>query len=188
MYAVRLRNAATLQATPGTPVVKGLTVVSDQPAYLMGNYNSIGKIPAAVMADAINELSSSWNDANSAAGIGSRIAGDTTYNAAFLSGTDTTGNVEGTGGQGGAYNGGLENYPRFHENWTGRNNIYRGSLVSLNNSLKTNGRWGSQSYNPPNRDWNFDSSFNNPVNLPPLTPRFVYLRQELFVHDFDRSN
>ena len=39
-------------------------------------------------------------------------------------------------------------------------------------------------YNPPTRNWNFDPAFNNAANLPPLTPRFVYVQQVLFTEDF----
>lgn len=187
-YGFRVRNAARLQSTvSGAPTVKGLTIVSDQAAYLHGNYNSINKIPAAVMADSMNVLSTNWNisDTNSNKTISNRIAGNTTINAAFLAGTDTTGGIEGVGGQGGAYNGGLENYPRFHEDWSGRTLTYRGSFVSLSKSRHVNGSWGSQSYSPPARDWNYDTSFNNAANLPPITPRFNYLKQQVFLRDYE---
>lgn len=184
-YAVRVRNGATLSSSVGgAPAIKGLTIVSDQPAYIMGSYNSTTPKPAAIMADTINVLSNAWSDTNAAAGIGSRVASNTTIYAAWLAGTDTTGGVDGTGGQGGAYNGGLENFPRLHENWSGKTLTYRGSIVSLNKPRHATGSWAAQSYNPPSRDWNFDTSFNNAANLPPITPRFVYLKQELFVRDF----
>ncbi len=193
-YGVRLRNAASLQSSVGgSPLVKGFTVVSDQAAYIQGNFNSTGKIPAAVMADSLNVLSNAWSNAvsggvetASAAALTSRVASSTTINSAFLAGTDSTSGIEGTAGQGGYYNGGLENYPRFHENWSGQVLTYRGSFVSLGVPLHVNGRWSAQSYNPPNRDWNYDTSFNNAANLPPITPRFVYLRQELFIRDFEK--
>lgn len=185
-YGIRVRNGARLRSTvAGAPGIRGITIVSDQAAYVQGDYNSQNKIPAAIMADSLNELSNNWNDGNSALGLGSRVATSTTINAAFLAGTDSTGGLEGIGGHNGYYNGGLENYPRFHENWSGRVNTYRGSFVSLGIPQHVNGRWTAQSYNPPNRDWNYDTSFNNAANLPPITPRFVYLRQELFVRDFD---
>ena len=188
-YGVRIQNAQQIRATTnGAPVPLGFTVVSDQAAYIKGDFNSVNKIPAAVMADSLNLLSNAWNDANSAAGIGSRVASNTIYNSAFLAGTDTTGGVEGAGGTGGYYNGGLENYPRMHENWSGKTMTYRGSFVSLGTAQHVNGRWTAQSYNPPSRDWNYDVSFNNAANLPPITPRFVYLKQELFVRDFDQGS
>ena len=187
-YAVRIRNAQRLRSTiAGAPNVIGMSIISDQAIYIQGNFNSQNKIPAAVMADTINVLSNNWNDSNSTAALSSRTATDTTINAAFLAGTDSTGGIEGAGGQGGAYNGGLENYPRLHENWSGRTLTYRGSFVSLGTPRHSTGPWPAQSYNPPNRDWNYDTSFNNASNLPPITPRFVYLRQELFVRDFERD-
>jgi hypothetical protein len=50
-----------------------------------------------------------------------------------------------------------------------------------------NGAWhyGSPQYTAPNRDWGYDTDFNSAENLPPLSPRFVYLKQELFVREFE---
>ncbi len=187
-YGFRIRNGSKLQSNlAGAPAVVGLTVVSDQAAYIKGDYNSVNKIPAAIMSDSLNLLSNNWNiaDTTSSGALSGRTASNTIVNSAFLSGTDTTGGQDGTSGQGGAYNGGLENYPRFHENWSGKTLTYRGSFVSLNIPRHVNGTWASQSYNPPNRDWNYDTSFNNAANLPPITPRFVYLRQQLFLRDYE---
>lgn len=209
-YGVRLRNGAELDSNNGSaPNVQGLTIVSDQAIYILGNYNSVDKKPAAFLSDSLNILSNSWDiddrdgsayDSNNLptgrTNMEDRTTSDTTINAAFLSGTDTTGDQEGTGGQGGAYNGGLENYPRFHENWSGRTLLYRGSFVSLGNARRVDGAWcgtggsldsGCNIYRAPDRDWNFDIDFRFAENLPPLSPRFVYLRQELFQRDFDQS-
>ena len=68
------------------------------------------------------------------------------------------------------YGGGLENFPRFLENWSGRTLTYRGSLVSLYFPQMSTGAWGGHYYNPPGRDWAFDLRFNDPANLPPGTP------------------
>lgn len=187
-YGIRIQNANQLQSTITTaPVVQGMTCVSDQAIYTKGDYNKDNKIPAAIMGDSFNLLSSNWNDANSKI-WSSRIATNTTFNAALLAGTDTTGGIEGTGGQGGAYNGGLENYPRFHEQWSGKTLTYYGSFVSLNNTRHVTGTWiyGSPQYTAPNRNWHYDVSFNDAAKLPPLTPRFVYLRQELFVRKYEQ--
>ena len=200
-YGVRVYNGQTLSSTqPGAPAIRGLTLISDQAMYVMGDFNSVTKKPAAVMADTINLLSNHWDryDADSGTAgtqlsdaltnctLSQRAATATTYNAAFLAATDTTGNIDGTGGQGGSYNGGLENYPRLHESWSGITLTYRGSFISLNKPRKVRGGWASQCYGAPTRDWNYDVSFNNAANLPPITPRFVYLKQKLFVRDFER--
>ncbi len=204
-YAFRVRNAATLRASSeaaGAPTPKGITLISDQPAFVYGNYNAgpdhiskntAGWLPAAIMADAVNIISSNWQDTyTSATALGSRIAAAIQINSAFLAGTDSTGNAEGEAGfDVGNYNGGLENYPRFHEQWRNASGkvevLYRGSFVSLNTPRHGGGNWGAQSYEPPKRTWSYDKNFNDARYLPPITPRFVYLRQELFVRDYDKE-
>ena len=163
--------------------------MTNQAIYIQGDFNTIDKKPAAFLADSLNVLSNDWNDADSTLTLGSRLAASTTINAAFLSGTDTTGGVEGAAGQdSGQYNGGLENYPRFHEDWSGRTLRYRGSFVSLNEPRHVNGPWvyGDPYYEAPNRDWDYDTDFDDAANLPPLTPRFTYIRQDLLQRQFDR--
>jgi hypothetical protein len=192
-YGVRLTNGSTLASNVnGAPAIKGLTVATDQAVYIQGDYNTGSNWrPASILADSLNILSNAWADVNAKKAVGERVPTSTTINAAFLAGTDTTG-VEGS--LGGSYGGGLENYPRFHEDWSktcadgNRCTLtYRGSLVSLYEPNHVNGNWGTGNvYNPPRRDWNYESRFNNPENLPPLSPRFVYLRQELFVRDFEQ--
>ena len=162
--------------------------MTDQAIYVQGDYNAVNKKPAAFLADSLNVLSNNWNDTNSTGPLSGRTASDTTIYAAFLAGTDTTGGVEGPGGQDrDSYNGGLENYPRFHENWTGETLTYLGSFVSLNKPRHVDGAWayGGAQYTAPRRNWGYDTDFNDAANLPPLSPRFVYLRQELFVRRFD---
>jgi hypothetical protein len=196
LYGVRLRNG-NLLTVPGAPTTKGLTIASDHAVYVVGDYNnplapSIRR-PAAIMTDAINILSNNWlaggGDTKSTQPLSNRVPTTTTVNAAILSGTETTGGVEGTT-QTGTYNGGVENYLRFHEAWTNSITLhYTGSLVSLSRSRRNNGAWvyGGTSYTAPRRNWQYDTRFNDAANLPPLTPHFVYLRQELFVRDYDRE-
>lgn len=182
------------------------------------------KRPAAFLADTINVLSNAWDmdDSNSRVYSGNlpsstvllsnnsgvpnttRLASNTTINAAFLAGTDITGGAEGAAGQdqpGGTvtFNGGLNNYPRLHENWTDITFTYRGSYVTLGKARRVNGPWcgvdgylyrgtayDCNIYSAPDRNWDYDTDFDNAANLPPLTPRFVYLRQEVFSRNFDR--
>ena len=184
-----------------------MTVVSDQPAYVAGDFNrgpvgagDLPKQPAAVIADSLNVLSNNYftsvpaytcgvtfsNDCQSNRSLSdaSRRGADTIVNAAFLAGVDTT--IVGT------YNGGLENYPRFQEDWSGFTLTYRGSFVSLGTPGHVNGIWcgtggnsasGCNIYNPPVRNWDYDADFNDVKNIPPLAPRFVSVEQVLFSQD-----
>ena len=133
----------------------------------MGTHNTTNTKPAALIADAITMLSTGWKDSNSTKNLSSRVAANTTVNAAFLAGIVETGN--------GYYSGGVENFPRFLENWSGKTITYNGSMVVLYRSLHATGPWkGTGSlfgiYDAPNRDWGFDLNFRDPAKLPPLCP------------------
>lgn len=156
MKATRLVNGSWLQ--------DGLTVVSENPLYTQGNYNSINKKPAALMADAYTILSNNWNDGSSYSGnVNDRVATSTTVNASFI-----TGNVPSAGGN---YSGGVENFPRFLEKWDGRTLTWSGSMVEMWQSEQANSAWSYGSYyTAPNRDWHFDTDLLDPDNLPPGTP------------------
>ncbi|MEW6101387.1 MAG: hypothetical protein AB1481_03740 [Candidatus Omnitrophota bacterium] len=172
IYATR--NDAGMTEQPGVRLVNGsqiyrndgLTIVSNDPVYIQGNYNSVNKKPTAVICDSVNLLSTAWNDADSLLNLNhaNRDAANTTVNTAFIAGVDntTTGN----------YNGGLENYPRFHEDWSGRTLTIRGAFVELWNTQIAQGAWvyGSPQYTAPNRNWDYDSDFNDVNNMPPFTP------------------
>ena len=104
---------------------------------------------------------------NSTAGLSSRRAGDTTVNAAFLAEIVPTTD--------GSYSGGVENFPRFLEDWANRTLTYNGSMIVMFSSAIATGTWKSTGraygiYNPPRRNWAFDVSFLNPGRLPPGTP------------------
>ncbi|HUD84174.1 MAG TPA: hypothetical protein VMQ67_11755, partial [Candidatus Saccharimonadales bacterium] len=71
--------------------------------------------------------------------------------------------------------GGVENFPRFLESWSGVDFWYNGSMVEMFPSQIANAPWPGTGtvYNPPVRNWTFDNNFNNPSELPPLTPRVI---------------
>ncbi|OPY91230.1 MAG: hypothetical protein A4E72_00215 [Syntrophus sp. PtaU1.Bin208] len=152
--SVRLVNGSSLPTG-------GLSVATNNPLYIQGDYNTDNKA-AAVFSDALTVLSNSWNDANSASGISSRTASATTVNAAVV-----TGNVATSGSN---YSGGVENLIRFLENWSGKTFTYGGSLACLWESQQATTRWpGTGSvYNAPTRNWSYNINLNN---LPPGTPR-----------------
>jgi hypothetical protein len=166
----------------------GLTVATAQPLYIKGDYNTTtngttfattlgsttngNTLPAALMGDAITVLSSSWNDANTAAtSLGSRNASSTTINAACLEGivqsyTDSGGTKH--------YSGGLENFLRLLESWSGDTLTYNGSIVVMFPSQYATNNWIGPGtyYDAPTRNWGFDVNFSKgPQYLPPLTPQ-----------------
>src|SRR5262249_50573167 len=148
------------------------------------------KYPAAVIGDAINVLSQGWevpattgqrNDRKSVNGIAVRVVRTTDddgdgnaicggglacsaftgtnalgINAALVSGIGPA--LEGPE----AYNGGLENFMRFHEDWqtNGTQLNYNGSLVSLDKSQHQKNDWScatsaciNANYKAPTRAW-----------------------------------
>jgi len=158
LSAVRLKNGSQLPA--------GLTVATNNPLYTAGNFNTVNKKPASFMADAVTILSNNWSDVNSFGNLSTRSATSTQVNACYMAGNTETG----ANGQG--YNGGLENLPRFLENWSGVTFAWRGSAVDLWYSRKATGPWSYGSYyTAPVRDWAFDPDLLNPANLPPGVPQ-----------------
>jgi len=178
---VRLLNGSKIPST-------GLTVASVNPVYVQGNFNTGGtppsngnpgdptspqvsgytRAPCSIIADAVNILSNSWNDANSFAGTSSRVASNTTVNTAILAGIVPSAP---TGGDG-SYSGGAENFPRFLEDWSSAVLTYYGSMVELYQSQQSSGEWGKANvYVPPTRRWYFDKNFKT---TPPPGSLMVY--------------
>jgi hypothetical protein len=162
--AVRLINGQNLPT-------RGLSFATPNPIYIQGDYNSAYDYPSAVFADAINILSTSWSDANSGRDISYRTASSTTVNAAFYAGIVPTVRVGSTT----YYSGGVENFPRFLEDWSDDTFTYKGSMVAMFTSLIATGRWPSASYSPPTRVWSFDTQFLNPSTVPPGCPSIIVL-------------
>jgi len=82
--------------------------------------------------------------------------------------------------------GGMHNFLRYIENWGGRTLGYRGSLVSLYYSQYATGTFKCCSlvYSPPARNYQFDTLFLNPANLPPGTPMFQDIVNLSYRQDF----
>lgn len=153
-----------LRINNGSEIDTSISIVSENPVYVKGDFNSVNKQPAAIMADAVTFLSGAFDDALSTGSKYSRVAANTTVNASIM-----TGNVETTSSN---YNGGLENLPRFLEDWSGRTFTWKGSMVNMWNSVQANSSWNGSYYSPPNRDWAYDTDLDNPDMLPPGTPMF----------------
>lgn len=191
--AVRLKNGKKIPSPSGA-VDPGFTVATNAPLYVLGDYNADGlsatgsatkpdsssEKPAALIADAITILSNEWQaqdfDAKSKDGTSNRIASFTEVSAAFLTGQSPT--VPNTDN----FSGGVHNFPRFLEKWSGKEFRYRGSLVALFESevnwrhMRPNfGSW----YSPPIRNWGFSTIFAN-GQYPPGTPNTRDFRRKNF--------
>lgn len=177
--AVRLTKGGVLPQN-------GLTIASENPVYVQGDYNTgtttspslvpsnssgnpsntdsptvsgYTRKPAAVIADAVMLLSNNWNDSNANKSLTSRQASHTTYNMAILAGFMPSGYQPPVGAQYG-YSGGAINYPRFLEDWSGESCTYFGSMVELFQSKTFTGEWDTGViYRPPDRRFNFDTNF-----------------------------
>ncbi len=179
--AIRIRNGSELPAapTPGEP--GGLTITTNAALYVKGDYNTVNWKPAALISDVASFLSNSWTDAASTTFPRPRTYAATSVWAALLAGNSETPCDARVCGSPQQYGGGLENFPRFLEDWGGGVGgtpfNYTGSLVSLFVSQQSQRVWGHSLnggrayYNAPVRNWSFESRFRNPMLLPPGTPR-----------------
>jgi hypothetical protein len=168
---IKLKNGKALPSL-------GLTVSTPNPLYVQGNYNApdanlgttntANTLPAALIGDSITVLSQAWNDANSGSSTAGRNADDTTINAAFLGGIVPSNGTD--------YSGGVENFPRFLEDWSGNKLAYNGSIVVMFYSKISTAPWGGYDvYSPPTRQWTFDLNFMDPAKLPPGTPEVHFI-------------
>ena len=163
----------------------GLTITSENPVYVEGNYNAPGgnfsgtDTPSAVLADAVTLLSVNWNDIRSYSSpyaYGGRAAATSYYRLAILGGKGvsfpepTTGSVNYDFGT----DGGVHNFLRYVEDWGNQTLNYSGSLVSFFFNEQSVGTYKCcvAVYNPPSRGYNFDTNFLTPSLLPPRTPSF----------------
>ncbi|MCF7686706.1 MAG: hypothetical protein K9M98_05520 [Cephaloticoccus sp.] len=194
--AVRFVNASQI---PNRQIVtssqtEGITLATNTAAYIVGNFNAdgtlasdlsdmttpeTGEAPAAIVADAINVLSNSWWNSGTGKPDGDSTSNNTTrpgasnteISCAFMAGIVST-----SGTSSSSYSGGVENYPRFHENWGGDSLRYRGSIVALFESEIATGPWGNAKYGAPNREWGFNSLYAG-GRYAPGTPRLRTYRR-----------
>jgi len=161
-----------IELVNGTELAGPLTVVSDGAVYVQGDYNTVDQKGAAVISDAMNLLSNAWDGTKDPGQLPK--ATETTFNLAFISGNHET--------SVGSYNGGFENLPRFHENWSGVPCNITGSFVNAWLSQYATGAWqyGGDRYTAPNRNWAYDTRFNDVANLPPFTPLVVMAENVAF--------
>ncbi len=179
MDCVRITNGVNI--TNGL-YSSGLTIATPNPLYCWGNYNcpnpnylqstNVAQArPASFVCDAFTVLSSNWKDALSTNSLPSRIALDTTINAALIAG-----NVPSTGPGATQFSGGVQNFTRLLENWSAKNLCLNTALICLYPSAQATAQWSSAGgyYNPPTRRFSYDQSFANLASLPPGAPLFTH--------------
>lgn len=199
--ALRIINGATIN-----PAVypAGLSIASDQGVYIVGDLNTgsaqytggnplIVPVettapfatwrPLMIGGDAVTLLSNNWNDyeadwADARTSANRALRNPTTTTWAFAS---ISGSVETSMS---ASSGGLNNFPRFLEAWSGSGQATRilGSFVVGFRSVKQWQRFpqpftgygvnDQYAYTAPLRQWVYDTNFNMPSNQPPGTPSF----------------
>jgi hypothetical protein len=179
------------------PAGRGLTIVAENPVYIEGNYNTgtAGNFgnqqtehrPSALVADAITLLSNGWNDLRSFTfkeGANVRFG---SQDRARRRATASWYRMGVAAGKGGTFlhpdwdsdddfgsDGGVHNFLRFIEDWGGVNVFYRGSLVSFHINRQAVGIYkvGANTYNPPTRNYTFDTEFLQLTLIPPKSPAF----------------
>jgi Tfp pilus assembly protein PilX len=183
--ALRLVNGGN-SATVNNLPQPGFTVASENPVYVLGNYNAYTGASGfdgphsfcAVIADMVTLLSNAWDDENSFQSPYNRTNRDrneSNFRLAIAAGkgrnfpqpADATATPDfGT-------DGGTHNFLRFLEGdddtiW------YRGSIVSLYYYRQATGTYKccNAVYGAPDREYAFDTDFLVPSQLPPGTPRF----------------
>ena len=163
--AVRLTNGARLGGS--------LSLFCENPVYIRGDYNTIDKRPAAVVADAVTFLSNNWNDANSGLSLSHRSANATSANLSIIGGADRP--VPGD------YREAVSGLLNFLENWQEQPFSMSGAVALLWQSRQAGGSLSSgdptEHCVPPRCDCSFDADLADFGQMPPETPQFIACRR-----------
>lgn len=172
LQGIRLRGG--LGGGAPIPQLQGnATIVTDNPLYIQGDFNTISKKGVAIIADAINVFSNTWTTKNCNVTTPDTFS-QTSVNAAFITGnSETIGN----------FAGGAINYPRFHEWWQSTAFNYRGAFINLWTSTQASGQWclGGDCYSAPIRNWGWETNFGNPNFWPPFLPSVYEVERVGFI-------
>ncbi len=180
-------NVAGVNSLPAS----GLTITSENPVYVHGNYNASNDPvvnpaethrPASIVADSVSILSNGWSDArsfNAPNDSTARPASTTGYRFAVVTGKSLSFPYPTAGGPNFLFgtDGGTGNLLRLMEDWrgSGADLNYRGSIVTLYFSRQ---KIGTFKYGAPHNVLTtltvtkFDDDFLTPALLPPGTPAF----------------
>jgi hypothetical protein len=193
--AIRLINGNSAVPTYGT-VTPGLTIATNSPLYIKGNYNDpgtspnastsyVGENPAAIAADSVTILSAGYAEGVSHNTVKPAASANIMVAAAILSGI-TPSNKNGSA----RMSGGAHNFVRFLEDWSGKSVYIRGSNVALFESRVAAEPWRIDYYGAPTRNWGFNDLFQA-GHFPPGTPRVISYRRtdynDLTKADYDAA-
>ena len=164
--------------TAAEPPHAAASVIADAVTLLSNNWQDVGVSTATTNGSLVNPVNTTAGQ-NVPASQPNRIAVTTYYRLAIAAGktiafSNPTQNPEFGFGS----DGGVHNFLRFLEDWGGiaaqQSLYYKGSLVSLYFDTYATGTFKCCNlvYNPPSRQYTFDSLFSVPQNLPPGTPMF----------------
>ena len=186
-HAIKLINGSLGNLPLAPSGAGGVTVASENPVYVQGNFNanaasqfgSVNEAAAAVIADAVTLLSTAYTDARGLQNptqLNNRPAANTYFRLAIAGGKNMTFPQPTSWKAASDYgtDGGVHNFLRYVENWGGATSNYKGSLVSFYYSRQAVGvfKCCTVVYGAPNRNYSFDTNFLDPSKLPPGTPRF----------------
>jgi hypothetical protein len=168
----------------GNIVTPGLTVVTENPVYIHGDWNWNGGLLTAahsetsVIADAVSLLTTAWTDQNSFLNPynpGNRTpSGNAWFRLAVIAGKGIAFPWPSAGGPPNDYgtDGGAHNFLRLLEG--GGTVNYQGAIATFYYNRQAVGTYKccNTVYGAPTRNFNFDTDFLNPATLPPFTPVF----------------
>ncbi|MCC7517759.1 MAG: hypothetical protein IT578_01090 [Verrucomicrobiae bacterium] len=216
------KPASGTSATKAASQIKSFSLVSENPVYVIGHFNSDGSLntapegtassggsagapsqelsydpssgsnptgvkPAMIVADAVSFMSASWSrsqdDDNSRISTlfsNRSVSQSTEVNAAVIAGASTTSKTATSSSSNGT-TGGINNFPRFMENWGSSSFKISGSMVSLFYSQQAKSYYkqsgtGNYVFDPPVRYYAFNTQYLDPNKLPkgaPLVRRFA---------------
>ena len=167
-------NGMTYSNTPSSDGTNAYPSGTSTPAWTASSYT---EQPSVIAADAVTILSNGWSDSTSNSSLTSRTPLSTTINTAIVAGNVPTAFVVSHDSVSTDYSGGIENFPRLLENWSGYNLTIHGSFALLYDSEQAVQPWQMTGayYNAPNRRWFFDSTLQN-YNPPGFPAAYTYTR------------
>jgi hypothetical protein len=186
------RALKLIHGSLGNIVTPGLTVVTENPVYIQGDWNANQASTLAdfgdphaetsVIADAVTLLSNEWNDVESFLNPynpgnfngGNRTRNTSWYRVAIIAGKGMAFPWPSVGAPPNDFgtDGGAHNFLRYLE--SGGTVNYQGAIATFYYNRQAVGTYKccSTVYGAPTRNYSFDTDFLDPATLPPLTPVF----------------